>query len=964
MKRVCSAALATVTVVSLAQATIYVDNSNCPGPGTGTSGDPYCRIQTAYAAAANGDQIRVRAGTYLECVRAADSTPQKSVRLFAEAGPTMTTIDAAGLNCTTSAGVPTGAVRISGFASSIEGFRIIGGSNSGLVAIGEVTITNNVVENNTAGIGGGLYLYPNPCAYGAADIVVSGNTIRNNTAVFRSDLQAGIGGGVYVNAAAPGGGCAGNVTVRLANNTIAGNQSDASGGGIFAFTSTANGQSASITITQNTIDNNVAGSLETYSSGEYVLGFGGGVYASTYGYGVETIEISSNQVRGNSSEFDFGGGVSASAQATLPANQTVRVQGNTVTGNLAGIAGGGIEAFLSVVDLPVTDTARVLVEGNTVTGNSADVGGAGVIARASSTRSVSGNAEIRIEGNRISANDSAFFAGGVEINVSADSDPDDGFGANLPAAMSVTLKNNRIDGNQAITALYCNGGTNDGGSCTTNANCPGSPAGVCEPNGTAGGVFALLSPRGDATATAKLHLNTIHDNAINGPSGIGGVYVETDTKVDTATNEGFAVLEIDSSIVTQNDRIAVGGPLPGSPGIFTTGGTANFDLNVTYSDFFGNAAGNFDSWVVPGQGNLFVDPLLNATSLVPAECSPTIDTGNPAFPFAAEQAPNGGRVNMGYTGGTAQSTPSGRDDDHDTWSAECGGGDCDDALASVHPGAPELCDGLDNNCDSVLAPSELDSDADGWRGCTGDCDDLSTSVNPAAPEICNTIDDNCNALVDEDGLGEDTDADGLHNLCDNCPQLANATQLDTDADGRGNSCDNCTFVMNPSQQDADLDARGDACDNCRLDYNPFQDDYDGDLAGDACDNCLFDWNPAQTDFDDDIEGDLCDLDDGLIYILFHQSDYVEWQEETGYMSWNSYRGDLAVLRGGGPYTQLPGSNNLASRQCGLTDPWALDGGDPLPDQAAFFLATGVLGGESSLGTDSAGNTRPNANPCP
>jgi len=643
---------------ALAQATIYVDDSNCPGPGTGTTGDPYCRIQTAYDAAANGDEVRVRAGSYLECVRAADSVPQKSVHLFAEAGPTVTTIDATGKNCVSGSGFPTGAVRIGGFASSIEGFRIIGGNNSGLVAIGEVTITNNVVENNTAGIGGGLYLYPNPCAYGAAgivDIVVSGNTIRNNDAVFRSDLQAGIGGGVYVNAAAPGGGCAGNVTVRLANNTIAGNQSDASGGGIFAFTSTANGQSASITITQNTIDNNVAGSLETYSNGEYVLGFGGGVYASTYGYGAETIEISSNQVRGNSSEFDFGGGVSASAQATLPSNQTVRVQSNTVTGNLAGIAGGGIEAFLSVFDLPVTDTARVLVEGNTVTGNSADAGGAGVIARASSARSVSGNAEIRIEGNRISANDSAFFAGGVEINVSADSDPDDGFGANLPAAMTVTLENNRIDGNTAF-GHSCNGGTNDGLGCTTGVDCPG---GTCVPDGTAGGVFALLSPRGDATATAKIHLNTIHDNAINGPSGIGGVYVETDTTVDTAANEGLAVLEIDSSIVTQNDRIAVGGPVPGTGGIFTTGGTANFDNVVTYSDFFGNAAGNFDTWVVPNPTtNLFADPLLNATTLAPAECSPTLDTGNPAFPFAAEQAPNGGRVNMGHTGGTAQSTPS------------------------------------------------------------------------------------------------------------------------------------------------------------------------------------------------------------------------------------------------------------------------------------------------------------------
>jgi len=272
--------------------------------------------------------------------------------------------------------------------------------------------------------------------------------------------------------------------------------------------------------------------------------------------------------------------------------------------------------------------------------------------------------------------------------------------------------------------------------------------------------------------------------------------------------------------------------------------------------------------------------------------------------------------------------------------------------------------------DGSLDPSETrplllvaDGDRDGYKF-TIDCDDTNGSVFPGASETCNAIDDNCNAFVDEDGLGEDTDGDGDHNLCDNCPQVANPTQLDTDADGRGNSCDNCTFVVNAGQEDADLDARGDACDNCRLDYNPLQDDYDGDAAGDACDNCLFDYNPAQTDLDDDVEGDLCDLDDGLIYILFHQPDYVEWQEEMGFTSWNSYRGDLAVLRGGGPYTQLPGSNALAGRQCALTDPWAFDGDDPAPGQAAFYLTTGVFGGESGLGKDSAGNVRPNANPCP
>jgi len=75
-------------------------------------------------------------------------------------------------------------------------------------------------------------------------------------------------------------------------------------------------------------------------------------------------------------------------------------------------------------------------------------------------------------------------------------------------------------------------------------------------------------------------------------------------------------------------------------------------------DVFGNAGGSLDTWIVAGVGNVFVDPLLDATTLVPTSCSPTIDTGNPALGFASEAAPNGGRVNMGHTGNTAQAASS------------------------------------------------------------------------------------------------------------------------------------------------------------------------------------------------------------------------------------------------------------------------------------------------------------------
>ncbi|HET8946537.1 MAG TPA: hypothetical protein VFQ07_06110, partial [Candidatus Polarisedimenticolia bacterium] len=82
-------------------------------------------------------------------------------------------------------------------------------------------------------------------------------------------------------------------------------------------------------------------------------------------------------------------------------------------------------------------------------------------------------------------------------------------------------------------------------------------------------------------------------------------------------------------------------------------------------------------------------------------------------------------------------------------------------------------------------------------------------------------------------------------------------------------------------------------------------------------------------------------------------------------TFNLYRGDLAVLRQSGVYTQDPATVPLAGRACGISDPYALDGVVLSPGQAVFWLVTGNgPGGESSLGTNSAGQPRPNTHPCP
>jgi hypothetical protein len=73
---------------------------------------------------------------------------------------------------------------------------------------------------------------------------------------------------------------------------------------------------------------------------------------------------------------------------------------------------------------------------------------------------------------------------------------------------------------------------------------------------------------------------------------------------------------------------------------------------------------------------------------------------------------------------------------------------------------------------------------------------------------------------DDGNTQRDRDQDGVLDVFDNCPDVANPRQLDEDEDGHGDVCDNCPHVANVSQLDIDELISGEVADGVGDDCDP------------------------------------------------------------------------------------------------------------------------------------------------
>jgi hypothetical protein len=739
-----------------AQANVWVDD--CAGTGTGTVGDPYCKIQTAICnIKVTGGTIHVLPGTYHEAIRVT-----ANINIVSTDGPAVTTLDASGRPCPTADFCTLGAQP----NCSAVYFPSAAGTNSRIEGI-HITNSGGGIDQPSFGakIGAGILVYGSSPTITRNELV--GNVLSSGS------FKMFYGGGIYINGTNPAAPPRPVITTNLIQGNIADPPngtasvlSEGDGGGIYV------GYNSAPVITGNTIKANRAGDT-----------------------------AKANQI-------GTGGGIANYSRVTVA---ETKISGNGITGNNARDVGGGIE-FSSYAPGSFVEPSRGTFDDNVVYANVANFGG-GLDA---------GDTKAKIYNNTIHNNTSRAIGDGGGVYLGAPTNAGDlaelvnnlltqnqapgtgvGGGLYVEAATNPIVRNNDLWGN---TPANVGGSKNDASYIGINGNISLDPLYVDKnavpPN------FQILaaSPAvdvGDNSVAADLPTDAggaprIQDGNNDGVATVDMGAFEFSPDFDNdgipdwqdpdADNDGvpnasdcaplnLAISQMPNRVA---DTLRLGKPSPTVAAISwyhafqaptynvyrgTFGGGAPFAYNEACFDTE-NVPRAMNDGAVPTPGNGFYY---------------IVGSRNTCGESAA--VTNG-------TGGNHMPAPT-----------------CSTANRNSDFDAPK---DIGDNCPAMTNGSQGDVDADSQGDACDNCPSL-PNIDQADPDgdLRGSACDNCPNAANP--TQDDGDTDGAGDACDNCPNVYNPAQLNFDGDAEGDACDT----------DDDNDGVADATDCAPFDANVF-----------------------------------------------------------------------------------------------------------------------------------------------
>jgi MYXO-CTERM domain-containing protein len=286
------------------------------------------------------------------------------------------------------------------------------------------------------------------------------------------------------------------------------------------------------------------------------------------------------------------------------------------------------------------------------------------------------------------------------------------------------------------------------------------------------------------------------------------------------------------------DDVVVSIPDSDGDGVADVDDDCPSDADASQTDTDGDGLGDACDDDLDGDG--YVSTAVGGTDCDDADATVS-PAGTESCATAADDDCDGTTNDIGATG-CSTFYADGDADGYGTGAGECvcvatssfpatNASDCDDAAASVNPGAPEVCDDIDDDCDGAVDEDATDAvtwypDADGdgygdgslgFDACDGgvsdgtDCDDTRADVYPGAPELPDRLDNDCDGVADED---LDTDGDGLTDDVEEYDTHTDPYAADTDGGGvsDGDEVAGGTDPLDPSDDPVPVDTGGDSGD--------------------------------------------------------------------------------------------------------------------------------------------------------